>query len=1142
MRLYDLFPPSRRDVCIRDYKTGKVVFAMSGVLAPEDWGDDAVRIVASRYFRKAGVPQTQDDFAYTVHDSGLYADAVEVDPERLDLGAVASNGHTLSVNGDGYVEVDGAVARGPERSVYAVARRMAEAWAAAGVDQGLISGDEAVALRDESLYMILAQVASPNSPQWFNTGLYGSYGLGGSPTGSHYRCDPEDGRATAVDSAYEYPATSACFIQSVDDTLCGENGIVDLLAREARVFKFGGGSGVNPSTLRGEGERLSGGGTSSGLMSWLKMLDAAAGSIKSGGTCLAPGTLVYTTRGPVPVKDLCGEDFVAISYDPAEGRYGAKVARAFHAGRKRVVRVTTEGGSFDLTDDHPMKVAYSGEYAKAGSLRPGTMLWACSIRKSRAGSIEVGPRDGKRGALHRIVARVDARGHRVVSVETIGDTDVYDVEVDCSTDDDKTPMSGHNFVIWPSAEPTGSGVVVSNTRRAAKIVVLDDDHPDLEKFITLKAREELKVLAMVAGADAWSDADGDFASRIGLALDSDFNGDAYRTVDGQNANYSVSLSDAFMDALERDGTWYLTDRVGDGVRGVRASEIFRLIAECAWRSADPGLQFSGAMNRWNTCKVDGKIRGTNPCGEYVWFDDTACNLASINVLKFIRTDGGFDVDGFIAAVRVWTVVLEITVGMSSYPSVAIAEGAWRYRTIGLGYANMGAAIMCLGLPYDSQDARDVAAAITSLLTATSYGVSSEMAGRVGPFEAWERNRDSMADVMGRHAGAAGRAVSSASHPVAVEVGRRSIGIWDSVVGSARTGEGFRNAQCSLVAPTGTIGLAMGCDTTGIEPEFSLVKVKSLSGGGTMTIENGSVVRALGALGYGGPDVDGIVQYLREHGSIEGAPGLRDADLPVFDCAVAPPGGSRSIEPMGHVLMLAAAQPFLSGAISKTVNMPATATPDDIQKVYLEAYRLGLKCITVYRDGSKGSQPLTAGSPAPVERGAGSPAPVRTKVNADCNALRHRFQIGPAFEGYIHVGLYGGGMPGEVFVRATKNGSPVQGLLDSWSIGVSLMLQYGVPLSHITRKFAGQRFEPSGPTMNPDIPVASSVVDYVARWLDIRFLGGHRRTAGEGSDGGPPADGGGVDTSMVCPTCGVFMLRAGVCYSCPMCGESVGGCG
>ncbi len=1029
---------------------GSVVFEMKDAEMPAGWSQLATDIMVSKYFRKAGVPQTGDD------------------------------GKVLR-------DASGKVVTGPEKSARQVIHRLAGCWRYWGEKHNYFdSADDAQAFYDEIAYMMLEQFAAPNSPQWFNTGLAFAYGISG-PAQGHWIVDAQTGEVKLAPDAYTHPQPHACFIQSIDDDLVNPGGIMDLWVREARLFKYGSGTGTNFSRLRGENESLSGGGKSSGLMSFLKIGDRAAGAIKSGGT----------------------------------------------------------------------------------------------------------------------------------------------------------------------------------TRRAAKMVCLDLDHPDIEGFVNWKVREEIKVAAMVEGMKHLSDDQRGIANRLGLKLDYDFNGESYQTVSGQNSNNSVRISNEFFQTLDRDGSWDLKRRTDNkAIRQLKATELWEEIAFAAWRCADPGVQYDTTINQWHTCPTSGRINASNPCSEYMFLDNTACNLASFNLLKFYDADKRrFDLAGFEHATELWTIVLEISVLMAAFPSKEIARLSYEYRTLGLGYANLGAMLMQAGIAYDSEQGRAICGAITAILTGVSYRTSAKMAEEHGPFPGYYKNREHMLRVMRNHRRAAhGVARDSAIagkqalgdyeqldiKPVpidgqyltkgnnltnAADLLTHACSAWDQAL-DLGVKHGYRNAQVTVIAPTGTIGLLMDCDTTGVEPDFALVKFKKLAGGGYFKIANQSVKPALVTLGYNEgqirdmlnyvmgyltlevplPDrmgkVEGSTQSLREYlkakdftdddlakvenalggamelgfalnawtlgsesvkrlrlegkkdflkalgltrkqidklnelvcgtGTVEGAPHLRDEHLSVFDCAnKCGKKGQRFISVDGHIRMMAASQPFVSGAISKTINLPNEASVADIKAAYRLSWELGLKANALYRDGCKLSQPLNASSDAVADdvededgiaagkeevaqqvvsvarevaasdsvasNTAGSAAtsavvdrivekivhrPMRRRLPDTRRSVTHKFNIA-GHEGYLTVGLYEDGQPGELFITMAKEGSTIGGLMDSLGTSISIALQYGVPLESLVGKFTHQRFEPAGMTHNPDIPFAKSLVDYIFRWMGMEFIAGYR---------------------------------------------------
>jgi ribonucleoside-diphosphate reductase alpha chain len=1022
---------------------GSTVFEMTDAEIPASWSQLATDIVVSKYFRKAGVPQLQKD-------------------------------------GTAKLDASGRPVLGPERSVKQVVHRLAGCWRHWGEKFGYFaSAKDAQAFYDEIAWMLLNQVAAPNSPQWFNTGLHFAYGING-PAQGHWIADHASGACSLAADAYSHPQPHACFIQAVRDDLVGEGGIMDLWTREARLFKYGSGTGTNFSNLRGDNEPLSGGGKSSGLMSFLKIGDRAAGAIKSGGT----------------------------------------------------------------------------------------------------------------------------------------------------------------------------------TRRAAKMVCLDVDHPDIEAFVNWKVREEIKVAALVEGSKHLAPELQETAKRLNLKLDYDFNGESYYTVSGQNSNNSVRLSDAFMEAVDADADWTLTRRTdGKVAKTLKARDLWGQINYAAWRCADPGLQYDSTINAWHTCPQGGRINASNPCSEYMFLDNTACNLASINLLKLYDPETRtFDLEAYEHAISLWTVVLEISVLMAAFPSREIAELSWKYRTLGLGYANLGALLMQAGIPYDSDEGRALCGAFSAILTGRSYAASALLAAEHGPFDGFQENREEMLRVIRNHRRAAYGVERGSDEweslrirPVSIDHGlfkagkvplanagdvlSRSLAAWDDAL-LFGTKFGFRNAQVTVIAPTGTIGLLMDCDTTGVEPDFALTKFKKLAGGGYFKIANQSLRPAFKALGYSATQTDEILAHVmgtlnldtpmpdgngnipasgatfREHLSaagytgddlvalenqlpmmfelgfafsawsmpaavlanagmdadaakadpkfnglkvlglkkaqiealnrricgtqtVEGAPHLKAEHLPVFDCAnKCGPTGTRFIRPEGHIHMMAVAQPFISGAISKTINMPHEATVDEIGAAYRLSWELGLKANALYRDGSKLSQPLNtkadvereeedtegldeaspeiSASPDEVLVDSGRLAegdrlverivervvervierPMRRRLPETRGSITHKFNVA-GHEGYLIVGLYEDGRPGELFITMAKEGSTIGGLMDSLGTAISVALQYGVPVESLVTKFAHQRFEPMGMTTNSDIPFAKSLVDYIFRWMGMQFIHGYR---------------------------------------------------
>jgi len=980
---------------------GSVVFEMKDAEIPAGWSQVAADIMVSKYFRKAGVPQ------------------------------YAPDGSVLQ-------DENGEPVLGPERSAKQVFRRLAGCWRWWGETHGYFATEaDGQVFYDELVYMLIHQMAAPNSPQWFNTGINWAYGITG-PAQGHFYVDPATGQVRESEDAYTHPQPHACFIQSINDDLVAEGGIMDLWVREARLFKYGSGTGTNFSTLRGEGEPLSGGGTSSGLMSFLRVGDRAAGAIKSGGT----------------------------------------------------------------------------------------------------------------------------------------------------------------------------------TRRAAKMVCLDVDHPDIEAFITWKADEEKKVQALIdAGYSA------------------DFNGEAYATVSGQNANNSVRISNDFLDAVRSDSDWHLTRRTDGSVhKTVRARDIWHQIAEAAWKSADPGVQYDTTINEWHTCPESGRINASNPCSEYMFLDNTACNLASLNMMKFVDGETGkVDIEGYRHAVRLWTVVLEISVLMAQFPSKEIARLSYDFRTLGLGYANIGTAIMLRGLAYDSDEARAFTSAMTAIMTGESYATSAEMAKLLGSFPEYEKNAPHMLRVIRNHRRAAYDAPAEEYEGLTVapmgldadlapgELVATARDAWDRALALGEQ-YGYRNAQTTLLAPTGTIGLLMDCDTTGVEPDFALVKFKKLAGGGYFKIANQSIEPALRNLGYSererkamldyvlgtltldeapfinretlktkgltDADVDKVnatlpsvfelpfafnawtlgeetmtrlgiskdessqkgfdllkrlgftqseIEAANEHicgtMTIEGAPYLKNEHLPVFDTAnKCGKKGTRFIHYMGHVKMMAAAQSFLSGAISKTINMPNEATVEDILDAYEQSWHQSLKAMAIYRDGSKLSQPLSAKSDSgtaaaaavseeeiqkriddavavavaealakaeadkvkevavAVEQALGHPAPYRRRLPARRQGFTQESRVA-GHKVFLRTGEYEDGKLGEIFIDMHKEGAAFRSMINCFAIAISKGLQYGVPLEEFVETFTFTRFEPQGMVSgHPNIKMATSIIDYTFRVLGLEYLG------------------------------------------------------
>jgi ribonucleoside-diphosphate reductase alpha chain len=713
----------------------------------------------------------------------------------------------------------------------------------------------------------------------------------------------------------------------------------------------------------------------------------------------------------------------------------------------------------------------------------------------------------------------------------------------------KEQLSGGGIASGPVSFMKGfdafAGVIKSGgkTRRAAKMVILNATHPDIVEFINSKSNEEKK---------AWVLLDHGYAGGV--------DGEAYSSIFFQNANHSVRVTDEFMHAVVNDGDWSTRAiTTGERVDTYRARDLMRMIADSAFICGDPGMQYDTTVNRWHTSKNTAPINASNPCSEYMFLDDSACNLASLNLMKFSEKDGRFDIDAFRKAVDVTITAQEIIVGFASYPTKKIERNSFDYRPLGLGYANLGALLMSQGIAYDSDYGRDYAAAITAMMTGEAYLQSAKIAGEIGPCAGFEINRKPFLDVMRMHRDSVKR-ISRNNIPV--EMHDAASNIWSDAVDLGVL-HGYRNAQASVLAPTGTIGFMMDCDTTGIEPDLALVKYKKLVGGGTIKIVNNTVPPALRKLGYDDPSVKAIVDYVNDRGTIEGAPGLRSEHLPVFDCAFKPTNGSRSIHYMGHLKMMGAVQPFISGAISKTVNLPSAVTVEEIEKAYIEGWRLGLKAVAVYRDGSKRTQPLSTSA---SEKKAGvvvESRPVRRHLPVERHSITHKFAVA-GHEGYLTIGMYEDGTPGEIFIVMAKEGSTLSGVMDSFATTCSMALQYGVPLKVLVDKFSHTRFEPSGFTSNPQVPYAKSIMDYIFRYLASKFLPSEEaRALGvqveeppltsltvqsppltfSRPQGMPAKKGALVDIedrdAPVCYECGSLMVRNGACYKCLNCGSTSG---
>ncbi len=1046
---------------------GSVVFHLDDVEVPRTWSQVASDILAQKYFRKAGVPS----HLRRVDEPGV--------PEWLQR-------HEADTD-EGDLEYD------TERSCRQVFDRLAGTWTYWGWKGRYFDTEaDAEAFYDEMRYMLATQKAAPNSPQWFNTGLHWAYGIDG-PSQGHFFVNHQTGQLEKSKSSYEHPQPHACFIQGISDDLVNEGGIMDLWVREARLFKYGSGTGSNFSNLRAENEALSGGGKSSGLMSFLKIGDRAAGAIKSGGTTRRAAKMVVVD---IDHPDI--EDFI------------------------------------DWKVKEEQKVAALVTGSKALSKHLKAIMKAC------------------------------------VNCEADGD--------DCFN---------------PKTNPA-----LKREIRAAKAVQIPENY--IQRVIQF-ARQGFKDIEVPT-------------------YDTDWDSEAYLTVSGQNSNNSVRVTDDFLAAVEQDLDWDLTFRTRDETaKQIKARDLWEKIGYAAWACADPGMQYHTTINDWHTCPAGGEIKASNPCSEYMFLDDTACNLASLNLMAFRRPDLSFDTEAFAHAVRLWTITLEISVLMAQFPSKEIAQLSYDYRTLGLGFANIGGLLMASGIPYDSEEGRALTGAITALMTGQCYATSAEMAKQLGAFDKYWLNDDHMMRVIRNH-----RRASYGEHegyeelhtkPVPLDIANcpqadvvnAAQAVWDEALELGNE-FGFRNAQTTVIAPTGTIGLVMDCDTTGIEPDFALVKFKKLAGGGYFKIINRAVPEALKTLGYTEDEITAIVEYAVGLGSLEhapgvnfetlkakgftddkiaavegslatafdirfafnkfslgedfcvetlgldrealddmdfdmlealgfsrkdveaanlhvcgamtleGAPGLKDEHLPVFDCAN-PCGriGTRFLSVESHIRMMAASQPFISGAISKTINMPNEATVEDCQEAYMLSWKLGIKANALYRDGSKLSQPLSAQLLDDAEEDlspedlAGSDVPVaeRTKIltktvikeivrrEKERERMPHRRKgytqkaIVGGHKVYLRTGEYDDGVLGEIFIDMHKEGAAFRSLMNNFAIAVSLGLQYGVPLEEFVDAFTFTRFEPAGMVQGNDtIKNATSILDYVFRELAVSYLGRH----------------------------------------------------
>ncbi len=932
--------------------------------------------------------------------------------------------------------------------------------------------------------------------------------------------------------------------------------------------------------------------------------------------CQPYHALVSSPAGMVPIGELVKRHAVGESVYDKDGITRIVAVKA--NGRKPVRRVVlTNGGFIEATPDHVVlavrKRLQAPQWLPVELLEPGMSLLHDPDRgraaSSRPAAVAASQAGGGVAVLEPASAteeRAALREEEIVRIDELGVQDVYDIQTESGnylsnnivvhncfinkvedtmgsiltlaktegmlfkygsgTGTNLSPIRSSRELLAGGGTASGpvsfmkgydafAGVIKSGgkTRRAAKMVILNADHPDVVEFINCKVEEERK---------AWT--------LIEAGYDPSFNGPAYSSIFFQNSNNSVRVTDDFMHAVEQDLDWH-TKAVTNGriMDTYKARDLMRMMADAAWACGDPGLQYDTTVNHWHTSANTDRINASNPCSEYMFLDNTSCNLASINLMTFLDDRGEFDVEGYREAIRILITAQEIIVDNASYPTEAITQNSRDFRPLGLGYANLGALLMASGLPYDSDAGRDVAAALTAVLTGEAYAQSARIAARKGPFAGFAVNREPMLRVMDQHRDAIGH-INPAHVPLQVLAAARES--WDTAceLGAAH---GYRNAQATVIAPTGTIGFMMDCDTTGIEPDIALVKYKKLVGGGMLKIVNQTVPIALRRLGYSEPQVSEILQYIDEQDTIEGAPHLRPDDLPVFDCAFKPAKGSRSIHYMGHVKMMASAQPFISGAISKTVNMPEQATADDIMEVYMEGWRMGLKAIAIYRDNSKRSQPLNTALDSKKEKAAAvvpasveTPRAVRRKLPDERRSITHKFDI-QGHEGYITVGTYPDGRPGEIFLVMSKEGSTISGLMDAFATSISLALQYGVPLEVLVKKFAHTRFEPSGFTKNPEIPIAKSITDYIFRWLASKFLNKDQQdevglvrrdtaplelletpapstpsTASGPStieSGQPRIAFQGQEDAPACSDCGSIMVRNGTCYKCLNCGSTSG---
>jgi len=1040
---YENLPFVKRSSEIRN-PDGSTVFKLENIDIPEPWSQLAIDILAQKYFRKAGVPQRDEQ-------------------------------------GNPIVGTDGKPQLGGERDSRQVFERLAGCWTSWGKNFSYFKTPEDTdAFHDELCYMLAHQMAAPNSPQWFNTGLHFAYGLSG-PAQGHFYVDPKTREVVKATNAFEHPQPHACFIQSIEDDLVIEGGIMDLWVREARLFKYGSGTGTNFSKLRGDAEPLSGGGRSSGLMSFLRIGDRAAGAIKSGGTTRRAAKMVCLDLDHPDI-----EEFI----------------------------------NWKVVEEQKVAAMVTG--SKICAQRLNAVLRACHL--------------------------VDGAGQSKIEIDA-------------------------------------------------------KQNPILKEALAAARRDAVPESYIQR---MYSYAQQGFTHFVFHEYDTNWDGKAYQTVSGQNSNNSVRIPNEFFAVLEADGDWQLKRRVDGKVsKTIKARDLWDQIAWAAWICADPGTQYDTTINEWHTCPEDGRINASNPCSEYMFLDDTACNLASLNLAQFFSTDGQFELENFRHAVRLWTIVLEISVLMASFPSRAIAEKSFEFRTLGLGYANLGTVLMRQGIPYDSPKALAISGALTAIMTGEAYGTSAEMAAELWPFPSYAKNREAMLRVIRNHRRASYNAAPEEYENLTITpngiqpehcphellvAARRA---WDRAL-ELGTAYGYRNAQVTVIAPTGTIGLVMDCDTTGIEPDFALVKFKKLAGGGYFKIINQSIPAALRALGYAESQIQDIVNYcagrqtlqtapfinhetLRQKGfddavlarmegglsqafeiqftfnkyalgedfcreklgltdaqlnesnfnmlkalgftqeeiaaandyccgtmTVEGAPHLKAEHLPIFDCANRCGRiGQRYIAVDAHIRMMAAAQPFISGAISKTINMPADATLEEVKSAYLFAWKSMVKAVALYRDGSKLSQPLSASTDSGKTVEASSEIlsiaekitervlvrylAKRRPLPARRNGYTQKAVVG-GHKLYLRTGEYEDGTCGEIFLDMHKEGAAFRSLMNCFAIAISLGLQHGVPLEEFVEAFVFTRFEPNGPVkLNDRIKMSTSIIDYIFRELAVTYL-------------------------------------------------------